>query len=110
MWGTYSPKKEIFSMDWMKTTQFVIFCISCVAAVVIWFFAQQDKASMQISQNYATKFEVQLIHKEIEILKLEMRDFKSNFNTQINKMEEANDSILELITDIRLTMASRTND
>jgi regulatory protein YycI of two-component signal transduction system YycFG len=44
-------------MDWMKTTQFVIFCISCVAAVLIWFFAQQDKASMQISQNYATKFE-----------------------------------------------------
>ena len=97
-------------MDWMKTTQFVIFCVSCVAAVVIWFYAQQDKTTMQISQNYATKFEMQLIQKEIEILKLEMRDFKSNFNTQINKMEEANDSILELITDIRLTMASRMGD
>jgi hypothetical protein len=97
-------------MDWMKTTQFIIFCISCVAAVVIWFFAQQDKASMQISQNYATKFEMQLIQKEVEILKLEMRDFKSNFNSQISKMEEANDSILELITDIRLTLAERKND
>ena len=97
-------------MDWMKTTQFVIFCVSCVAAVVIWFFAQQDKASMQISQNYATKFEMQLIQKEIEILKLEMRDFKTNFNSQIDKMEEANDSIVELITDIRVTMASRNND
>ena len=94
----------------MKTTQFVIFCISCVAAVVIWFFAQQDKASLQISQNYATKFEMQLIQKEIEILKLEMRDFKTNFNTQIDKMEEANDSIVNLITEIRLTMASRNND
>jgi|TARA_R100000455_G_C6209208_1_gene77300 hypothetical protein len=97
-------------MDWMKTTQFVIFCVSCVAAVMIWFFAQQDKASMQISQNYATKFEMQLIQKEVEILKLEMRDFKTNFNTQISKMEEANDSILELITDIRLTLAERKND
>lgn len=97
-------------MDWMKTTQFVIFCVSCVAAVVIWFFAQQDKASMQISQNYATKFEMQLIQKEIEILKLEMRDFKTNFNSQIDKMEEANDSIVNLITEIRLTMASRNND
>ena len=97
-------------MDWMKTTQFIIFCISCVAAVVIWFFAQQDKASMQISQNYATKFEMQLIQKEVEILKLEMRDFKSNFNSQISKMEEANDSIWELITDIRLTLAERKND
>ena len=45
----------------------------------------------------------------LEILKLEMRDFKANFNTQIAKMEEANDSILELITDIRLTMASQKN-
>jgi hypothetical protein len=97
-------------MDWMKTTQFIIFCVSCVAAVMIWFFAQQDKTNMQISQNYASKFEIQLIQKEVEILKLEMRDFKSNFNTQINKMEEANDSILELITDIRLTMASRRSD
>jgi len=97
-------------MDWMKTTQFIIFCVSCVAAVMIWFFAQQDKTNMQISQNYASKFEIQLIQKEVEILKLEMRDFKSNFNTQIAKMEGANDSILELITDIRLTMASQKND
>ncbi len=97
-------------MDWMKTTQFIIFCISCVAGVVIWFFAQQDKTSLQISQNYATKFEVQLIQKEVEILKLELRDFKSSFAAQIDKMETANDSILELITDIRLTLAERRND
>jgi hypothetical protein len=77
---------------------------------MIWFFAHQDKVSDEISQNYASKFEIQLIQKEVEILKLEMRDFKSNFNIQIAKMEEANDSILELITDIRLTMASRRND
>ena len=94
----------------MKITQFIIFCISCIAGVMIWFFAQQDKVSNEISQNYATKFEIQLIQKEVEILKLEMRDFKSNFNTQISKMEEANDSILELITDIRLTLAERKND
>ncbi len=97
-------------MDWMKTTQFVIFCVSCVAAVVIWFFAQQDKTTYEISQNYATKFEMQLMQKELEILKLEMRDFKLSFNTQIAKMEESNDSILELITDIRLTLAERKND
>jgi len=108
--GSNSPKKDKFPMDWMKLTQFIIFCISCIAGVMIWFFAQQDKASMQISQNYATKYEVQLIQKEVEILKLELRDFKSNFATQIDKMEEANDSILELITDIRLTLAGRGND
>ena len=68
------------------------------------------KTNYEISQNYATKFEMQLMQKELEILKLEMRDFKLNFNSQIAKMEEANDSILELITDIRLTLAERRND
>ena len=77
---------------------------------MIWFFAQQDKTTYEISQNYATKFEMQLMQKELEILKLEMRDFKLSFNTQIAKMEEDNDSILELITDIRLTLAERKND
>ena len=77
---------------------------------MIWFFAQQDKTTYEISQNYATKFEMQLMQKELEILKLEMRDFKLSFNTQIAKMEESNDSILELITDIRLTLADRKND
>ena len=57
-------------MDWMKITQFVIFCVSCVAAVIILFYDQQDKTSYEISQNYATKFEIQLIQKEVEILKL----------------------------------------
>ena len=76
---------------------------------MIWFFAQQDKTTYEISQNYATKFEMQLMQKELEILKLEMRDFKLSFNTQIAKMEESNDSILELITDIRLTLAERKN-
>ena len=105
--STNNPK---ISTEWIKLAKFIIICISCVAAVMIWFFAQQDKESNKIAQNYATKFEIQLIQKEVEILKLEMRDFKANFNTQIAKMEEANDSILELITDIRLTMASRGND
>jgi|TARA_R110002110_G_scaffold347792_1_gene557877 hypothetical protein len=105
--STNNPKN---SLDWMKTTQFIIFCVSCIAGVMIWFFAQQDKTTYEISQNYATKFEMQLMQKELEILKLEMRDFKLSFNTQIAKMEESNDSILELITDIRLTLAERKND
>ena len=77
---------------------------------MIWFFAQQDKASLEISQNYVNKYEMHLVQKEIEILKLEMRDFKLNFNNQIAQLEQANDSILELITDIRLTLAERKND
>ena len=94
----------------MNIIKFVLFCISCIAAVMIWFFAQQDKTSYEISQNYVNKYEMHLVQKEIEILKLEMRDFKLNFNNQISQLEEANDSILELITDIRLTLAERKND
>tara|TARA_A100001515_G_scaffold143685_1_gene145476 strand:+ start:139 stop:459 length:321 start_codon:yes stop_codon:yes gene_type:complete len=105
-----SVKDQKKPLEWMKITQFVIFCISCIAGVMIWFFAQQDKTTYEISQNYATKFEMQLMQKELEILKLEMRDFKLNFNSQIAKMEDSNDSILELITDIRLTLAERKND
>ena len=105
--STNNPKN---SLEWMKIAKFVIFCISCIAGVMIWFYAQQDKTTYEISQNYATKFEMQLMQKELEILKLEMRDFKLSFNTQIAKMEESNDSILELITDIRLTLAERKND
>ena len=103
-------KNQKKPLEWMKITQFVIFCISCIAGVMIWFFAQQDKTTYEISQNYATKFEMQLMQRELEILKLEMRDFKLNFNSQIAKMEDSNDSILELITDIRLTLAERKND
>ena len=94
----------------MKIAKFIIFCASCIAAVMIWFFAQQDKTSYEISQNYVNKYEMHLVQKEIEILKLEMRDFKLNFNNQIAKMEDSNDSILELITDIRLALAERKND
>ena len=105
--NTNAPKKPL---EWMKIAKFIIFCISCIAAVMIWFFAQRDKTTYEISQNYVNKFEMQLVQKEIEILKLEMRDFKTNFNNQIAKMEDSNDSILEMITDIRLTLAERKND
>ncbi len=105
-----STKNQKNPLEWMNIAKFVIFCVSCIAAVMIWFFAQQDKASQEISQNYVNKYEMHLVQKEIEILKLEMRDFKLNFNTQISQLELANDSILELITDIRLTLAERKND
>tara|TARA_R100001082_G_C4285018_1_gene125617 strand:+ start:78 stop:398 length:321 start_codon:yes stop_codon:yes gene_type:complete len=103
-------KNQKNPLEWMKIAKFIIFCMSCIAAVMIFFYSQQDKTTYEISQNYVTKFEMQLMQKEIEILKLEMRDFKSNFNNQIAKMEDANDSILELITDIRLALAERKND
>jgi|TARA_R110001592_G_scaffold163610_1_gene397530 hypothetical protein len=105
--STNDQKKPL---NWIKLAQFIIFSISCLSGVMIWFFAQQDKTSYEISQNYVSKFELQLIQKEVEIINLELREFKNNFSAQIDKMESSNDSILELITDIRLTLAERKND
>tara|TARA_R110000796_G_scaffold6922_3_gene24128 strand:+ start:391 stop:708 length:318 start_codon:yes stop_codon:yes gene_type:complete len=104
--STNDPKNP---QDWMKIAKFVIFSVSCIVGVMIWFYAQQDKTSYEISQNYVSKFEMQLVQKEIEILNLELRDFKTNFANQIDKMEIANSTILDLITDIRLTLAERGN-
>ena len=69
-------------LNWIKLAQFIIFSISCLSGVM----------------------------KEVEIINLELREFKNNFSAQIDKMESSNDSILELITDIRLTLAERKND
>ena len=105
--STKTPEK---THEWMKISKFIIFCISCVAAVVIWLFAQQDKTSYEISQNYVSKYELRLLEREVEILRLELRDFKSSFNSKLDKMESSNDAILNLITDIRLTLAGSDND
>ena len=86
-------------MDWMKTTQFVIFCVSCVAGVMIWFFAQQDKTTLEISQNYATKFEVQLMQKELEnkAFALEAGAFGKEWGRVVKNNELALPSLAELM-------------
>ena len=63
-----------------------------------------------MAQNYVSKYELRLMEKDVEIMKLELREFKILFNTRLEKMENANSEILNLITDIRLTLAGTKND
>lgn len=102
-----NQKKEL---QWIKIAQFTIFAVSCIAGVMIWFYAQQDRTSERVAQNYVSKYELRLLEKDVEIMKLELRDFKNLFNTRLEKLDSANDAILEMITDVRLTLAGTKND
>ena len=66
--------------------------------------------SDKMAQNYVSKYELRLLEKDVEIMKLELRELKILFNSRLEKMETANSEILDLITDIRLTLAGTKND
>ena len=44
-------------LEWIKIAQFVMFAVSCIAGVMIWFYAQQDRVSDKMAQNYETGIE-----------------------------------------------------
>lgn len=90
----------------MRTTQFVIFCVSCAVGVMLWHFAQQSTLSDKINMTYVSKPELQLIAQRLEILEESMKNLKNDFNYRLQKMEDTNNEIIGLVTDIRLTLAS----
>jgi hypothetical protein len=96
--------------DWMKTVQFIIFCLSCVVAVVMWYYSQQDELHQNLSDRYVSKYEQQLIIQRIDNLEDSIRNFKVEVGQRIQKMESTNEEIIDLITDIRLTLASMQRD
>jgi tetrahydromethanopterin S-methyltransferase subunit G len=96
--------------DWMKTTQFIIFCLSCVVGVVMWYYSQQDKMEQNLANRYVSKYEQQLLIQRIDNLEDSIRNFKVEVGQRIQKMESTNEEIIDLITDIRLTLASMQRD
>ena len=96
--------------DWMKTTQFIIFCLSCVVGVVMWYYAQQDQLQEELADRYVSKYEQQLLIQRIDNLEDTIRNFKVDVGSRIEKMESTNEEIIDLITDIRLTLASMERD
>jgi len=96
--------------DWMKTTQFIIFCLSCVIGVVMWYYTSQDKLEQNMADKYVSKYEQQLLIQRIDNLEDTIRNFKVDVGQRIEKMESTNEDIIELITDIRLTLASMQRD
>jgi len=96
--------------DWMKTTQFIIFCLSCVIGVVMWYYTSQDKLEQNMADKYVSKYEQQLLIQRIDNLEDTIRNFKVDVGNRIEKMESTNEEIIDLITDIRLTLASMQRD
>ena len=96
--------------DWMKTTQFIIFCLSCVIGVVMWYYTSQDKLEQNMADKYVSKYEQQLLIQRIDNLEDTIRNFKVDVGSRIQKMESTNEEIIDLITDIRLTLASMERD
>lgn len=96
--------------DWMKTAQFIIFCLSCVIGVIMWYYAQQDKLERDLADKYVSKYEQQLLTQRIDNLEDTIRNFKTDVGSRISKMESTNEEIIGFITDIRLTLASMQRD
>jgi hypothetical protein len=93
------------STNWMRITQFVVFCISCVLAVVIWYYSQQEKTTNIVANTYVSKTELELVKQKLDSVEENLKEMKQEFSEKLVKVEETNDAIIELVTDIRLTLA-----
>ena len=48
----------------------------------------------------------QLVNQRLEVLEESIKNLKNDFNYRLQKMEDTNNEIIDLVTDIRLTLAS----
>ena len=78
--------------------------------VVMWYYTSQDKLEQNMADKYVSKYEQQLLIQRIDNLEDTIRNFKVDVGQRIEKMESTNEDIIELITDIRLTLASMQRD
>jgi hypothetical protein len=73
---------------------------------MLWYFAQQNSLSDRINVTYVSKTELQLVNQRLEVLEDSIKNLKNDFNYRLQKMEDTNNEIISLVTDIRLTLAS----
>jgi|TARA_Y100000296_G_C5008286_1_gene173766 type II secretory pathway pseudopilin PulG len=100
--ATKTPKN---SNDWMRISQFIIFGVSCVIAVVVWYYSQQSQIESEIASKYVSKTELMLIEQKLSSLEASTNAFKDSISEKLDDIEATNDELIDLITDIRLTMA-----
>ena len=104
-----SANNQKKNIDWMKTIQFAIFCIACVGGIIIWYYGQQSQYSEQLETKYVTKAELQLVQQELNSVDKSVKKMDQDISEKLNKMEQTNREIVDLITDIRLTLARITD-
>ncbi len=76
----------------------------------MWYYTSQDKLEQNMADKYVSKYEQQLLIQRIDNLEDTIRNFKVDVGQRIEKMESTNEEIIDLITDIRLTLASMQRD
>jgi len=97
------------SVDWLNLAKFTIFFATCLASVFIWYYSQQANISNDIASTYVSKTELKLVTQKIDVLENSFKEFKNDFSSQLNSLEDTNNEIVGLITDIRLTLARIVN-
>jgi len=98
---TKSTKKN----DPYSMMKFTMFCVTCVLTVTIWYFGHQDDITEKIESKYVTKIELELVTQKLDSVEDSLKDIKKEFTDKLNALEETNNEIADLITDIRLTLA-----
>jgi flagellar motility protein MotE (MotC chaperone) len=73
--------------------------------VTIWYFGHQDDITEKIESKYVTKIELELVTQKLDSVENSLKDIKKEFTDKLNALEETNNEIADLITDIRLTLA-----
>ena len=76
----------------------------------MWYYTSQDQLQQNMADKYVSKYEQQLLIQRIDNLEDTIRNFKVDVGQRIQKMESTNEEIIDLITDIRLTLASMQRD
>ncbi len=76
----------------------------------MWYYTSQDQLQQNMADKYVSKYEQQLLIQRIDNLEDTIRNFKVDVGQRIEKMESTNEEIIDLITDIRLTLASMQRD
>ena len=97
--------KSIKNNDPYSTIKLAVFCATCVLSVVIWYFGHHEDLTEKIELKYVTKTELELVSQKLDSVESSLKEVKKEFSDKLNALEETNNEIADLITDIRLTLA-----
>jgi hypothetical protein len=97
--------KSIKNNDLYSTIKLAVFCATCVLSIVIWYFGHHEDLTEKIELKYVTKTELELVAQKLDSVEDSLKEIKIEFTGKLNELEETNNEIADLITDIRLTLA-----
>ena len=98
-------RKSTKKNDWPPMVKIVIFCVTCVLSVAIWYFGHQSDITEKIESKYVSKTELELVIQKLDTVEASLKEVKIEFTDKLNTLEKTNNEIAALITDIRLSLA-----